>query len=705
MKGSWNKTTGEYDAAWDGGATQTMYDDGTHGDMIAGDHIWSLMVKLVPDGGANTWEFGAQDQDENWIIDGPNPQFSVANSMASVVSYPPEGLESAKITFVYKDESAALDTVYLKGSWNKETGQYDSGWGGGATQLMYDDGTHGDLTAGDHNFSLVVDLIIDAGMNVWTYGMEDKAGNWLIDGSNPEFRVPTDAEQLLIYPTTPVTITVIIDDTKDGNYIAECYLKGSWNKTTGEYDETWDDGATQQMYDDGTHGDLVSGDHKWTLEVDLVPETDMDSTHTWEWGAQDENDNWLIDGSNPQFTMMNNNEQTLTYELPEVAGEIVTAYVYFQCDIAAYEDLGIFSVADKDSVQVRGGFNGWNDSDPLNSKMTRIPGTTVYELLTEVTQATNSIQEYKYFIKLDATHLAALQVINPYIEDWWGWEVPATYGGGNRKFVFEGNTAGIQELPLEGYMDLPFEGIIPDGHSITVTFNMDMNNAPLFDPATDSLFFRFQDKWNEHLLGYSTVSGIHSDMKYTDTDGDGIYTLSFTITGKVSYYFIYTTEFMGEHELGEGGGYDYGRYRCRYIQPLTLDPITWPTEYTFPTDVFTKDPPLTVEDPPLSITSIDIVNNIMPEEFKLEQNYPNPFNPVTQIRFSIPRSDMVYLTIYNMLGQTVTKVTYDNLQVGNYIYTWNGRDMNGNNVASGIYFYELRVDNQFRDTKKMILLK
>ena len=66
---------------------------------------------------------------------------------------------------------------------------------------------------------------------------------------------------------------------------------------------------------------------------------------------------------------------------------------------------------------------------------------------------------------------------------------------------------------------------------------------------------------------------------------------------------------------------------------------------------------------------------------------------------------MVYLTIYNMLGQTVVKITYDNLQVGNYIYTWNGRDMNGNNVASGIYFYELRVDNQFRDTKKMILLK
>jgi hypothetical protein len=107
-------------------------------------------------------------------------------------------------------------------------------------------------------------------------------------------------------------------------------------------------------------------------------------------------------------------------------------------------------------------------------------------------------------------------------------------------------------------------------------------------------------------------------------------------------------------------------------------------------------------------TSTDINSdgtNPVPTKFRLAQNYPNPFNSITEIKFSIPCSYMVYLTIYNMLGQTVAKVSYDNLQVGNYTYTWNGRDINGNNVASGIYFYELRVGNQFREIKKMTFLK
>jgi hypothetical protein len=46
--------TGEYDAAWSGGAEHTaFYDDGTNGDQTAGDNIWSVAVELVPS--ANAW--------------------------------------------------------------------------------------------------------------------------------------------------------------------------------------------------------------------------------------------------------------------------------------------------------------------------------------------------------------------------------------------------------------------------------------------------------------------------------------------------------------------------------------------------------------------------------------------------------------------------------------------------------------------------
>ncbi|RKY51932.1 MAG: hypothetical protein DRP92_06470, partial [Candidatus Neomarinimicrobiota bacterium] len=190
-----------------------------------------------------------------------------------------------------------------------------------------------------------------------------------------------------------------------------------------------------------------------------------------------------------------------------------------------------------------------------------------------------------------------------------------------------------------------------------------------------------------------------------DSDGDGIYTLSFDITGKVPYYFVYTTKFVGENELEEGGGYEYGRYRCRYIQPVSLDPLTWPTEYEFPMDVFTKDPPLVVENPPLPMQKIEQVSNATPEKFELRQNYPNPFNPTTTITFSIPIKANVRINVYNMLGQIVTYMNYENINPGVYNYVWDGKDINGTPVPSGVYFYEIIVGDKFKDVRKMVLLK
>lgn len=95
----------------------------------------------------------------------------------------------------------------------------------------------------------------------------------------------------------------------------------------------------------------------------------------------------------------------------------------------------------------------------------------------------------------------------------------------------------------------------------------------------------------------------------------------------------------------------------------------------------------------------------IPTEFTLEQNYPNPFNPTTNIRFSLPKTSVVSLVIYNALGQKVaTLIEGKEFNAGNYNYTWNGKDSNGNNLSSGIYFYQLNTKD-FSVTKKMMLLK
>ena len=86
-------------------------------------------------------------------------------------------------------------------------------------------------------------------------------------------------------------------------------------------------------------------------------------------------------------------------------------------------------------------------------------------------------------------------------------------------------------------------------------------------------------------------------------------------------------------------------------------------------------------------------------EFSLEQNYPNPFNPTTQIEFSIKKSGMVTLKVYNMLGQVVATVVNENLTAGSYKANFDGA-----NLASGVYAYKL-IANDYSAIKKMVLIK
>jgi len=96
-----------------------------------------------------------------------------------------------------------------------------------------------------------------------------------------------------------------------------------------------------------------------------------------------------------------------------------------------------------------------------------------------------------------------------------------------------------------------------------------------------------------------------------------------------------------------------------------------------------------------------------PESFVLKQNYPNPFNPTTTIEFSIPKTELVTLKIYNLLGQEVTELVAKRLTPGNYKYIWVASDF-----ASGVYFYELEAGDPstgsgsyFVQTNKLILIK
>ena len=94
----------------------------------------------------------------------------------------------------------------------------------------------------------------------------------------------------------------------------------------------------------------------------------------------------------------------------------------------------------------------------------------------------------------------------------------------------------------------------------------------------------------------------------------------------------------------------------------------------------------------------------IPQKFELLQNYPNPFNPETEIPFVVSSKSNVKITVFNMFGQLIRVLTDKYYSPGRHKVIWDGRDKNGEEIPSGVYFYQLDTEN-FKFTRRMILLR
>jgi subtilisin-like proprotein convertase family protein len=90
---------------------------------------------------------------------------------------------------------------------------------------------------------------------------------------------------------------------------------------------------------------------------------------------------------------------------------------------------------------------------------------------------------------------------------------------------------------------------------------------------------------------------------------------------------------------------------------------------------------------------------VLPIRAGLSQNYPNPFNPHTVIGFSIPEAGRVTLKVYDLLGREVSTLVDHVKAPGIYEVGW---DATGQ--SSGVYYYQMRVDNVIQ-TRKMVLVR
>jgi len=98
-------------------------------------------------------------------------------------------------------------------------------------------------------------------------------------------------------------------------------------------------------------------------------------------------------------------------------------------------------------------------------------------------------------------------------------------------------------------------------------------------------------------------------------------------------------------------------------------------------------------------TEISEGSDIIPVEYNLSQNYPNPFNPETTIRYALPNSADVIISIYDINGRFVTNIFDGQKSAGYYTIKWNA-----SNLSTGIYFYQIKA-NSYTQIKKCMLIK
>ena len=109
---------------------------------------------------------------------------------------------------------------------------------------------------------------------------------------------------------------------------------------------------------------------------------------------------------------------------------------------------------------------------------------------------------------------------------------------------------------------------------------------------------------------------------------------------------------------------------------------------------------------PIEITTLAVADkdNIIILETLLVGNYPNPFNPETIISFSLDVETLLRIDIFNIKGQKVNTLINQIYNPGNHTVIWNGKDTNGTDVSSGLYFYQMKTID-YSATKKMMLIK
>lgn len=375
--------------------------------------------------------------------------------------------------------------------------------------------------------------------------------------------------------------------------------------------------------------------------------------------------------------------------------------VTFQVDMSVMEEIGIFDQA-RDSMEVRGGFNGWSNSNPANSKLAQ---NAINPSLWFLEVPFNNVEvggknDFKFYVINNAVGT---------IDTLWtdGYERPVPLGGNNWSFLFPGKDTTVEKM----YDGVETDWVIPSGTNLQVKFSVDMTDAMdntkqaiPFNPASDTLYWICEEPAFTRSQGW--VDSDHMQvLKLLREGSTNIWSGTLNVKDPAFNAFEYRYGWVSSSntwtlEPDALGTTDAYRHRFVGQDAARSFPIN---PWTMPTDTWTNAAVKTdVEiDPYTSYQNATGLKNesVQPITYSLSQNYPNPFNPTTSIKFSIEKSGFVTLKVYNILGQEVATLLNKELSAGSYNYSFDA-----SKLSSGIYLYSIQSGN-FTQTKKMILMK
>ncbi|HNX00981.1 MAG TPA: FlgD immunoglobulin-like domain containing protein [Candidatus Cloacimonadota bacterium] len=222
LKGSWN-ANGNYDMNWDNGTEHaTLVDDGTNGDAVAGDHIFTCTQDLVTDGGSNTWAWGVNDETHTWV-DTTYPTFSLTTTDPQTVSVTLAGGTTQDVTVTFQVTLASVDPAIYAGGVSVQ---------GDVLPLDWTNGSHMLSLAGDH---YSVDITFPTGsvkVVHYKYGAFDASSTWTWEAymGNRTFTI-NDSFATQVLPVDDFTATANHDQTASANTLI---LKNQPNPFHGE---------------------------------------------------------------------------------------------------------------------------------------------------------------------------------------------------------------------------------------------------------------------------------------------------------------------------------------------------------------------------------------------------------------------------------------------------------------------------------------